>query len=430
MLDIRFVRENPDIVKRDLLKRNEPEKVKLVDELVSSDAEWRKLKQEADDLRHKRNVVTLEISELKKQGKDTGEKLREAKELPDKIKDAEAKLEELRDRVELILMQLPNILHDSVPVGKDSTENAEIRRWGKITQFDFELKPHGELIEELGLADFKSATKVSGAGFVYLKNELALLDISLQRFAIDFLMKKGFNLIEPPLMLRRKPYEGVVSLDDFEKVMYKIEGEESYLIATSEHPLVAMHMDAAFEEKELPVKYCGISPCFRREIGSHGVDTRGLFRMHQFNKVEQVIFCKPEESWQLHEEIQKNSEEMLQKLEIPYRVVSICTGDIGPIAAKKYDIEAWFPREKEYKEVTSASNCTSYQAVRLNIKFKKIENGKEAREYVHTLNNTGIATSRTMRAIIENYQNEDGSISVPKVLVQYMNGIKKIGKGK
>ena len=226
MLDIRFVRENPDIVKRDLLKRNEPEKAKLVDELVSSDAEWRKLKQEADDLRHKRNVVTLEISELKKQGRDTSEELREAKELPGKIKNSEAKLEELRDRVELILMQLPNVLHESVPAGKDSTENAEIRRWGKIKQFDFELKPHGELMEELGLADFKSATKVSGAGFVYLKNELALLDISLQRFAIDFLMKKGFNLIEPPLMLRRKPYEGVVSLDDFEKVMYKIEGEE------------------------------------------------------------------------------------------------------------------------------------------------------------------------------------------------------------
>ncbi len=426
MLDIKFIRENPDIVKASLKKRNEIEKIAWLDDLLKRDAEWRKLKTEIDELRHKRNEVSMKINEAKKQRKDISSLLKEAKEIPDLILEKEREMLELWEKIIWYLMRIPNILHESVPIGKSEKDNIEIRRWGKPKKFDFELKSHGELIEQLGCADFKRAAKIVGSGFVYLKNEIALLDLALQRFAIDFLLKKGFTLTEPPFMIGRKAYEGVISLEDFEKVMYKIENEDLYMIATSEHPMVAIYMNEILNPKELPVRLCGISPCFRKEIGSHGVDTRGLFRMHQFNKVEQVIFSHPDDSWKMFEEIQKNSEEMMQLLGIPYRVVNVCTADIGAIAAKKYDTEAWFPRENEYKEVGSCSNCTLYQAVRLNIRYKT----KDGTDYVHTLNNTGMATSRIMRAIIENYQNKDGSITIPKVLVPYMNGIKVIKKKK
>jgi len=249
----------------------------------------------------------------------------------------------------------------------------------------------------------------------------------LQRFAIDNLVKKGFILVEPPLMLRRKPYEGVTDLGDFETMMYKVEGdkeEDLYLIATSEHPIGAMLMNKVLDSEEMPLKYCGVSACFRKEIGSHGIDEKGLFRVHQFNKIEQFIFCKPEDSWEFHEELIKNAEELFKKLKLPYRVVAICTGDIGIVAAKKYDLEVWMPREKAYKEAVSCSNCTAYQAVRLNIKY----NDKGSKEFIHTLNSTAIATGRALRAIIENYQQKDGSIKVPAVLVPYMNGVKVIGK--
>ncbi len=422
MLDINFIRENPDVVKHDLKKRELLDRIKWVDDLIIYDEEWRRLKQHSDSLRHKRNQISEEINRLVKEKKDASNKIKEVKELPDKIRESEQNLNDLRSKIEHILLRLPNVLDKSVPAGKDSSHNKQIRKWGRIKKQTFELKSHGELVESLGVADFKNAAKISGSGFVYLKGSLALLDLSLQRFAIDFLTKKGFTLIEPPLMMNRRTYEGVTDLAAFSDVLYKIEKEDLYLIATSEHPLVAMHKDEVFEEKDLPIKYVGVSPCFRKEIGSHGVDTRGLFRMHQFNKVEQVVFCHPDDSHKLLEEIQKNSEQMLKKLGIPYRVVAICSGDMGSIAAKKYDIEAWFPREKEYKEVTSASNCTAYQAVSLNIKYKS-ENGKA---YLHTLNNTAIATSRTMRAILENYQLKDGSVKVPAVLKKYMNGISKI----
>ncbi len=426
MLDIRFIRENPDEIKSNLEKRGDREKASWVDELIKKDAEWRRLKQEADALRSSRNTLNLEINQLKKQGKDISKKLKEAKELPKKISSAEKELEKLQQKIIFIQMRLPNMLHESVPVGKDSSENVEVRKWGAPKKLAFELKPHGELAEALGVADFKRAAKVSGTGFVYVKGALAMLDLALQKFAIDTLMDKCYTLIEPPLMISRKAYEGVTDLADFENVMYKVEGADSYLIATSEHPMGAMHSDEVFEEKDLPIRLCGVSPCFRKEIGSHGVDTRGLFRMHQFNKVEQFIFCRPEDSWKMHEELQKNSEELYKKLKIPFRVVNICTGDIGTVASKKYDIEAWFPRDNSYAEVGSNSNCLSYQAVRLNIKYKKRTKEGETREYVHTLNNTAIATSRAMRAILENYQNKDGSVTVPEALVKYMNGITKI----
>jgi seryl-tRNA synthetase len=329
-------------------------------------------------------------------------------------------------------MRLPNILHESVPVGKDDAENKVEKTWGDAKKPAFDLRAHGELMEAAGLADFNRAAKTSGAGFVFLKGALAQLDFALQLYALDFLRKKGWTIIEVPLMIRRAVYEGVTDLSDFESVMYKIEnrdagvepGDELYLIATSEHAIGAMHHDEILEEAAMPLKYAGVSPCFRREIGARGVDTRGLFRMHQFNKIEQFIYCKPEDSWTFHEELLANSEGLFQGLGIPYRVVNVCTGDIGTVAAKKYDIEAWSPRQGKYVEVVSCSNCTDYQARRLKLRIGRV--GTEKRT-PHTLNSTAIATSRAMVVILENYQNADGTVTVPKVLREYMGGAETIG---
>ena len=424
MLTIKFIRENPDIVKKDLKKRNNLEKLKWIDILLEKDKEYLDLLKQEEELRHRRNLITDEINQLKKQGKDIKEKIKEAKELPEKVNKLTSEVEKLRSEIKYYLMRIPNVLHESVPVGKDETENKVVRKFGEIKKFNFELKTHGELIESLNLGDFDNAAKVSGKGFYYLLGDLALMDLALQRFAIDCLIKKGYILSEVPLMLRRKPYEGVTDLNDFETMMYKIDNEALYLIAISEHAIGARMMDHVFNEPDLPQKFVGVSPCFRKEIGSHGIDEKGIFRVHQFNKVEQFIFCKPEDSWKFHEELIKNSEELFKKLKLPYRVVSICTGDIGTVAAKKYDLEVYMPREKAYKEVVSCSNCTSYQAVRLNIKYQK---GSE-KDYVHTLNSTAIATSRALRGILENYQQKDGTVKVPAVLVPYMNGIKVLGK--
>ena len=429
MLDIKFVQENAALVKKDLQKRGEKEKIGWVDELITKHGQWKKLKEDNDKLRNKRNTLTREINELQKLGKDIRQKVKEAKELPAKIAESDKKLQELQERTTYILQRIPNVLHSSVPAGKDETGNKEVKKWGTPKRLK-EEKSHGQLLEEKGLADFDRATKISGAGFHFLKGDLVKLELALINFAAAEMEKKGFTLIEPPLIMRRKPYEGVTALKDFEDVMYKIEGEDNYLIATSEHPIAAMHMNEVFEESALPLKYCGVSSCFRKEIGSHGVDTRGLFRVHQFNKVEQFVFCRPEDSWKIHEELLKNAEGLARKLKIPYRVVSICTGDIGMIAAKKYDIEAWFPRQNKYGEIISCSNCTGYQAVSLNIRYKKAKNrsnNSEEKEYVHTLNSTAIATGRMIVAIIENYQNKDGTIAVPEVLVPYV-GRKVIGK--
>jgi len=424
MLDIKFIRENPEVVRKDLEKRNEKEKLEWLDDLLKCDVEYRKLLRENQILRQRRNEITDEINNLKKQGKEIKEKIQEAKELPDKIKQSDERIEELKNKIEYYLMRLPNILHESVPIGTDSNDNVVIKTWGEKPKFNFELKPHGELLQELGLANFEKAAEVSGHGFYYLMGDIARLELALVNFAVDFLTKSGYVLVEPPLMLRRKPYEGVTDLKDFETMMYKIEDEDLLLIATSEHPIAAMLMNEVIDEKELPLKFAGLSPCFRKELGSHSIDTRGLFRVHHFNKVEQFIFCKPEDSWKLHEELLGNAETIFQKLKLPYRVVNICNGDIGTVAAKKYDIEAWFPREDLYREVISCSNCTSYQAVRLNVKYRK----GEEKEFVHTLNSTAIATGRTIRAIVENYQQKDGTIKVPTVLQKYVG--KKVVGGK
>ncbi|KXB00530.1 seryl-tRNA synthetase, partial [candidate division MSBL1 archaeon SCGC-AAA261C02] len=309
--------------------------------------------------------------------------------------------------------------------GESDEDNEELYTVGEPETPGYSLRPHGQVLEELGVGDFDRAAKVAGHGFVYLKNDLVLLDYAIMNFGLNKLVEKGYELIEPPFMMKREPYEGTVDLSDFEDVMYKIEGEDLYLIATSEHPMAAMYKDEILSEDELPIKLVGVSPCFRREVGSRGVDTKGLFRMHQFNKVEQFIFSKPEDSWDYHEELLENTEELMKELEIPYRVVNVCTGDIGTVAAKKYDIEAWSPRQDKYIEVISCSNCTDYQARRLNIRMGKVGEEK-GKEFVHTLNSTALATSRTMVAILENNQTKDGAVEVPKALRKYMNGKKVI----
>ncbi len=426
MLDIKLIREHPETVKKNLKKRKEDDKIKWVEDLLKHDKRWRELIQKTNDLRRKRNVITQEIAQLMKKKKDVKTKMKEVKAIPGQIKKLEAQADDYRKKANTILMKLPNILHDSVPYGKDENDNVVIRTWGKPPKFDFKPKNHMEIALDLGLIDAERAAKIAGAGFYYFKKELVLLDLAIQRFAIKHLMKKGYTLIEPPFMIRKKPYEGVTDLSDFELVTYRVEGEDLFLIATSEHPMAAMFMDEILNKKDLPIKFVGVSPCFRKEIGTHGKYTKGLFRMHQFNKVEQFIFCLPEQSWKLHEELQKNCEELYQALGLHYRVVNVCTGDIGTIAAKKFDTEVWMADEK-FREVGSNSNCTDYQARRLNTRFREKE-GQAPVGFVHTLNNTALATSRTMMAILEQFQQKDGSVIIPKVLRPFMNGIEKLEK--
>ena len=422
MLDLKWIRENPDAVREDLRKRGDTEKLAWVDDLLEQDRRSRALKVQADELRRRRNGIAREINEARKEGRETAALKEEASALPGRIRAIEVELEEAGGTIRNYLMRLPNILHGSVPVGKDDSENVEIRRVGEPAVPGFPLASHGQLAVDLGLADFERAARASGAGFYFLKGNLVLLDLALQRFAIDRLSGKGFVPVIPPYMINRRSYEGVTDLSDFEKVMYKVEDDDAYLIATSEHPIGAMYQDEIFEERDLPIRLAGISPCFRREIGSHGLDTKGLFRVHQFHKVEQFVFCRPEDSWDIHEELLKNAEEIFAMLGLPYRVVLICTGDIGTVAAKKYDIEAWMPREQAYREVVSCSNCTSYQAVRANIRIRD-PHDFESKRFAHTLNSTAVATTRTIRAILENYQEEGGRVRVPPVLRPYMNGI-------
>jgi seryl-tRNA synthetase len=421
MLDIKLIRENPEQVRANLKRRQEPEKLVLLDQVIEYDRKWREYVTRVNDLRRRRNEISAEIGSRIREGEDASALKREAAELPEKINDLEVKMNSYEEARNHALMRLPNLLHPSVPYGEDDSDNVVVSSWGKPPAFKFEAKSHTELVNELSIADFERGAKVSGAGFYYLRNELALLDYSIMRYAIDSLLSKGYALLEPPYMIRREPYEGVTDLSDFENVMYKIEGEDLYLIATSEHALASMFMDETILLAELPIRLCGVSPCFRREIGTHGRYTKGLFRVHQFNKVEQFIFSHPEESWELHEELQRNSEELYQELGIHYQVVNVCTGDIGSIAAKKYDIEAWMA-DGEYREVGSNSNCTDYQARRLNVKYRP-KVGAPPEDYVHTLNNTALATSRTMIAIMEQCQQEDGTIIVPEALRKYMDGM-------
>ncbi len=426
MLDIKLVRENPEIIKNDLKKRLDAEKIKWVDETVKLDKSWRSSVQELNELRRRRNTITQEISKSKKEGKDVKGLIKEAEDIPKKIKNLEEKSKNEEEKINYYLMRLPNILHESVPLGKDDSENVEIRRIGHIPKFDFEPKNHLELMQNLNLIDVDRAAKVSGHGFFYLKNDLARLDLAIVQYAIDFMMKRGYTFIIPPYMIHKEPFIGVTDFEFFQEQIYKIENEDLYLIATAEHPLGAMFKDEILNKDDMPIKLCGFSPCFRKEVGAHGKYTKGLFRMHHFHKIEQFIFCHPSESWPLHEELQKNSEDLLKGLGLTYRVVNVCTGDIGSIAAKKYDTEIWMADGK-FREVGSNSNCTDYQARRLNIRFKEKE-GQAAMGFAHTLNNTALATSRVMIAIIEQNQQKDGSVLIPEALRPFMSGKKKIEK--
>jgi len=424
MLDIKLVRENPELVRRNLEKRGDHEKLKLLDDLIALDREWRQFLTKVNELRHQRRIVTEEIAKLKKEGKDTAQRMKEAKSIPEEIAKLEAQVEERKDKVNAILLRLPNILHESVPVGKDESANEIIRVVGKPPKFDFEPKNHLEIAENLGLIDAERAAKVAGHGFYYLKGALVLLDFAVTAYAIDFMTKRGYRLVEPPFMMHKKPYMGVTDLETFEDQLYKIEGDDLYLVATAEHPLAAVFMDEVIEQKDLPIKLVGFSTNFRREVGAHGKYTKGLFRMHQFNKVEQFVFCMPEDSWKFHEELQKNAEDLYADLGLHVRTVNVGTADIGNLAAKRYDVEVWMA-DGVFREIGSNSNCTDYQARRLNIRYREKE-GMAPAGFLHTVNNTALATSRTMLAILEQCQQEDGSVLIPKALRSYMGGMERI----
>jgi len=424
VLDIRFVRENSQTVKDDLTRRGDPAKVEWVDELLRLDVEWRKMSTEVNRLRELRNKITEEIARLRRSGQDASAKMREAEAIPATIKDKEKAIAEHKERIEYILMRLPNPMHESVPQGKDENDNVEVRRWGEAPRFPFPPKDHIDLGVGLNLIDIERAAKVAGARFYYLKNDLVRLNWAIVNFALDHMRQRAFSLFQPPYLLRREIVEGAVDLSDFEGVIYKVENEDLYLLATSEHALLGMHRGEILDGATLPLRYSGISPCFRKEAGAHGRDTKGIFRVHQFEKVEQFIFSRPEQSWDEHELLIRNAEEIFQHLKLPYRIVNVCSGDLGTVAAKKYDLEVWLPGQNKYREAVSCSNCTSYQAVRSNIRFRDKPN--EPTRYVHTLNSTLVATERVLVAILENYQREDGSIGIPDVLVPYMNGVKEI----
>ncbi len=424
MLDVKLIREQPEKVRENLARRQDPEKLELLDHVIETDRKWRELTQRVNDLRRRRNQISSEIGKVMKEGGDASSLRNEASMIPSRLRELESQMSESQERLRDGLMRLPNMLHESVPYGEDEHDNVEVKRWGKKPEFGFEPKSHVEIVTALGIGDFERGAKAAGSGFYYLRNELALLDQAIQRYAVNHLVKKGYSLIVPPYMIRRAAYEGVTDLADFESVMYKVEDEDLYLIATSEHAMAAMLQDETLLAEDLPIRLCGISPCFRREVGAHGKYTRGLFRVHQFHKIEQFIFSHPDDSWGLHEELQRNCEELYQGLGLYYRVVNVCTGDIGIIAAKKYDTEFWMA-DGEFREIGSNSNCTDYQARRLNVKYR-LKEGAPPEGFVHTLNNTAMATSRTMIAVIEQYQREDGTVKVPEALQPYMNGLKVI----
>ncbi len=437
---LKALREKPEILYDSQKRRNLS--TEIVDKAIELDRKWREMLKEVNSLRKRRN----ELSKLLRDQKDP-KLVEEAKKVSEAVKNAEELLEKLERELESILLSIPNIVHDSVPIGKDDSENVAIRYWGKAKVYfedvdrflaitnqkaDYEVidhKPigHADAVELFAWADVARAGKVAGSRFYYLFDELVWLDFALSLYAIDFLVKNGFRIVVPPFMLRKEAYQGVTAFSDFEDVIYKIEGEDLHLIATSEHAIASMHMNETLEENELPLLYAGFSPCFRKEAGAHGKDTKGIFRVHQFNKVEQFVFCLPEQSWEWHEKLIENAEKLWQGLKIPYRVVNICTGDLGIVASKKYDLEAWMPSQATYREMVSCSNCTDWQSYRLNIRYAE-KRGMPSKGFVHTLNSTAIATTRAITAIIENYQLEDGRVEIPRVLNKYLENFESAPK--
>ena len=421
MLDPKLIKEKPEII-RNMLKSRAVEFD--LEGLIESDQKRREFIIKTDELRKKKNQVAITISEKKKAGDDASTILIEMKNISNELTKLESEQVDIEKKYLKLASTIPNLIHDSVPVGIDDSSNKEIKKWGNIPKFDFKIKDHIDISEDLDLVDLERAAKVAGARFYYLKNDLVRLNQALIHFGLDFLAEKGYSLVQPPYMINRESMEGAVIAEDFEEVIYKVQEEDLYMIGTSEHAMAAMHSKEIIEGKKIPMKYAGVSPCFRKEAGAHGRDQKGIFRVHQFDKIEQFVFSKPEDSWKEHEKMLAVAEEFYQKLEIPYRVMLLSTGDIGKISAKTYDIEAWMAGQNAYREIVSCSNCLEYQARRLKIRFRDKTN--EDTQYVHTLNSTLIATTRVLVAIMENFQTKDGHIQIPEVLQGYMGNQKEI----
>ena len=421
MLDPKLIKEKPEIIK-DMLKARSVEFD--LEGLIDSDQKRREFITKTDELRKKKNQVALNISEKKKKGEDISSILAEMKSVSEELSKLEVDQNNIEKKYLKLATSIPNLIHESVPIGKDDESNKEIKKWGNIPEFDFKIKDHIDISEDLDLVDLERAAKVAGARFYYLKNDLVRLNQALINFGLDFLREKGYSIVQPPYMINRESMEGAVIAEDFEEVIYKIDNQDLYMIGTSEHAMAAMHSKEIIEGKDIPKKYAGISPCFRKEAGAHGRDQKGIFRVHQFDKIEQFVFSKPEDSWKEHEKLLSIAEEFYQKLEIPYRVMLLSTGDTGNISAKTYDIEAWMAGQNAYREIVSCSNCLEYQARRLKIRFRDKTN--EDTQYVHTLNSTLIATTRVLVAIMENFQTKDGHIRIPEVLQGYMGNQKEI----
>jgi seryl-tRNA synthetase len=411
---MKMIRENPENIRKMLKDRAVQFDLDLLLEL---DKKRREMILSTDNLRKKKNEMSIKISEAKKKGSEAAPLIQEMQLVSQEL----AKLEEVQHETESeyskLALTIPNVLHKSVPCGDDSA-NKEIRKWGTIPQFDFEVKDHIDISENLNLLELERAAKTAGARFYYLMGDLVKLNQSLIQFGLDFLSEKGYTMSQPPYMINRKAMEGAVILDDFEDVIYKIEDQDLYLIGTSEHAMVSMYADEILDGNSLPARYSAISPCFRKEAGAHGKDQKGIFRVHQFEKIEQFVFSKPEDSWNEHENMIAITEEFFQKLEIPHKVVLLSSGDMGKISAKTYDLEVWMAGQNAYREVVSCSNCLDYQSRRLKIRFRDKTN--EDTKYIHTLNSTLIATERTMVAIMENFQTKDGHVNIPNVLQKYM----------
>jgi len=409
-----MIRENPENIRKMLKDRDVQFDLDLLLEL---DKKRREMIISTDNLRKKKNEMSVKISETKKMGNEATPIIQEMQVVSKELTNLEEVQNKTESEYSKLALTIPNVLHESVPCGDDSA-NKEIRKWGAAPQFDFEVKDHIDISESLNLLELERAAKTAGARFYYLKGDLVMLNQALIQFGLDFLSEKGYTMFQPPYMINRKSMEGAVILDDFEDVIYKIEDQDLYLIGTSEHAMVSMYSDEILDGNSLPARYAAISPCFRKEAGAHGKDQKGIFRVHQFEKIEQFVFTKPEDSWNEHENMIAITEEFFQKLEIPHKVVLLSSGDMGKISAKTYDLEVWMAGQNAYREVVSCSNCLDYQSRRLKIRFRDKTN--EDTKYIHTLNSTLIATERTMVAIMENFQTKDGHVNIPNVLQKYM----------
>jgi seryl-tRNA synthetase len=424
MIDIKLIRENQELVKENIKKKFQDKKIALVDEIKKKDEEWRKIKFEADNLRAERNKISESINKAKKlkDNKQADKLIKQAKQIPDKIKKIGEKLQKIEKEIRILQIEIPNLISKNTPLGKDDSENRVEKIIGKPKEFDFQVKSHVEILENLEMSDFESSSRVAGTGFYYLEGEIALLNQALLNYARDIMVKKGFRYIETPLLLREEIIDKVTDLNDKQQQIYLVDDEPKLaLIGTSEHSLIGRYADKEINEKQLPIKQTSYSMCFRKEIGAHGIDERGLFRTHQFNKIEMIVICKPEESEEFFKEMQNITVEIFKGLEIPIRVLKICSGDLGDLKYEQVDIEAYSPRKKQYFEVGSCSNLTGAQARKLGI-FTRI---KGERINPHTLNNTALASSRALVALIENFQQKDGSIKIPKALWKY-TGFKEI----